>query len=325
LFGEEGMAVINALQLTDPGANYFIDTYSKQNTNKESESVEDGNGDGPAPLRLLCMSFTYEPRHSSVRAAMLTWARDCDGYLAASNSTSDSSLPTVTLQDGGAGGEVGESYETMSVKSRLIWTMVAQSQLIDEFDYFLLSGDDVYVLVDNLKAYLRYIEQTTSGRNSEGKSGGKKEKGGVPIFVGRKMHQNALLQFYHGGSGYVMNRAAVAALHYLFATQPEACLTRAYTSMEDVMTARCLMHAGVSTFDAKDPVSGRHIFHPHRPGEAYLPKNGEFVQQVHSYRSGEDCCSTHSVSFQDFMPVQMHCLHHRLQQMKTRQQQQKEK
>ena len=37
--------------------------------------------------RLLCMTYTITPRHSSVKAIMDTWGKRCDGYLAASNST----------------------------------------------------------------------------------------------------------------------------------------------------------------------------------------------------------------------------------------------
>lgn len=305
MFGSNGLTVIDSLRLTK-NQNPFVDSIPELSKfSVEGQVCDDIKTEGKEarrkPLRLLCLAFTYEPRHESVRAALFTWARDCDGYLAVSNSTADTSLPTVTLQgsEGEGGGEgPGESYGSMSIKSRLIWTMVAQSQLIDEYDYFLLSGDDIYVFVDNLKAYLRYIELSSAYS--------------TPIFVGRKMQQNALLRFYHGGSGYVMNRAAVSLLNHLFVTLPDACLTHVHTSMEDVMTARCLMHGGVHTFDAKDPVSGRHIFHPHRPDEAFQPRNKEFMQQVHSYETGEGCCSVYSASFQDMMPEQMQCLHHRV-------------
>lgn len=313
LFGEQGMRVIDNIKVSPSDQSHFLSKYIQ----RQQGQCQDEDGlhcqeefrlaNAPSP-RVLCMAFTYEPRHDSVRAAVYTWAAHCDGYLAVSNSTADESLPTVSLgTTSGASGEgqkLTESYLSMSIKSRLIWTSVAQSQLLDEYDFFLLSGDDVYVIVENLKDYLKYISYKAKREN--------RESSDPPIFIGRKMQQNKLLWFYHGGSGYVMNRAAVRILVDLFERRPAECLTNVHTSMEDVMTARCLLHGGISTFDVKDPVNGKHIFHPHTPAEAYHPTNEELRAQVASFQEGEECCSEHSVSFQDLLPVQMQCLHYKL-------------
>ena len=42
----------------------------------------------------------------------------------------------------------------MWTKTQLIIALIATTDLIDDFDYFLLGGDDMYVLVDNLKMFL---------------------------------------------------------------------------------------------------------------------------------------------------------------------------
>ena len=95
------------------------------------------------------------------------------------------------------------------------------------------------------------------------------------VFIGRKMKQNALLHFYHGGGGYVLNQAAVSILYDLFTNFPDECLNHVHTSMEDVMNARCLLHAGIHVDDVLDPVSGKHIFHPFSPMDAFnLPDTG---------------------------------------------------
>mgnify|MGYP005992906153 CR=1 FL=1 len=42
----------------------------------------------------------------------------------------------------------------MWTKTQLIFNLIATSSLLDDYDYFLLGGDDLFVLIDNLKEFL---------------------------------------------------------------------------------------------------------------------------------------------------------------------------
>ena len=47
-----------------------------------------------------------------------------------------------------------DNYLRMWKKTQLIISVIATSSLLDEYDFFLLGGDDLYVLVENLKNFL---------------------------------------------------------------------------------------------------------------------------------------------------------------------------
>ena len=50
-----------------------------------------------------------------------------------------------------------ESYDNMWQKSRSIWKHIA-AHYLDQFDFFLLGGDDMFYIVENLRAYLNSQE-----------------------------------------------------------------------------------------------------------------------------------------------------------------------
>ena len=53
-----------------------------------------------------------------------------------------------------------ESYDNMWQKSRSIWKYIA-THYLDSFDYFLLGGDDMFYIIENLRAYLNSQEIQT--------------------------------------------------------------------------------------------------------------------------------------------------------------------
>ena len=60
----------------------------------------------------------------------------------------DEHIPAIKIEHEG-----DESYDNMWQKSRSIWKYIG-AHYADEFDYFLLGGDDMYFIIENLKAYL---------------------------------------------------------------------------------------------------------------------------------------------------------------------------
>jgi hypothetical protein len=119
--------------------------------------------------RILCLSYTLSKVHgTNVRNVRQTWGRRCDGYIAMSDLT-DPSVPSVDIKHEGP-----EAYDNMWQKTRAIWTYVHRHHAQD-FDYFIIGGDDLYVVVDNLRRYL------LSDKVVQASAGGTK-----PLFLGRR-------------------------------------------------------------------------------------------------------------------------------------------
>lgn len=220
-----------------------------------------GEGGGHGQQRqptVLCLMYTMETQHAtSVRAARETWAGGCDGFLAFST-RSDPRLPAIALPHVGP-----EAYDNMWQKIRSMWTFVSKHYVRD-FDYFIIGGEDLYILPGNLRAYLATVGSPDQVH-----------------FLGRRFKGRGRSNYFNsGGAGYVLSRAALERLAPLLNTKQ--CGALAHTSMEDVMVAQCLRKAlGVNISDTRD-AQGRERFHPFSPGTHYNwrpPKPGNYADR----------------------------------------------
>jgi hypothetical protein len=177
---------------------------------------------------LLCLTFTYEPNEDHILGIVHTWGSECDGYLAYSNHTNLklSIIKANTLKP--------ELYSNMWLKTVLMINSIISSQLINEYQYFLFGGDDLYVIVKNLKSFLLSSKIKNLNKNHSN-----------PLYIGRILKQNHYLSFISGGSGYILNRLSVRILADMLNLPSSPCLPTVQTSMEDVMIAHCLKLAGV--------------------------------------------------------------------------------
>jgi glycoprotein-N-acetylgalactosamine 3-beta-galactosyltransferase len=233
--------------------------------------------------RLMCIVYTTVEKHeTSVRAIRETWGKRCDGFVVLST-TEDKSIPAVNLLHEGV-----EEYNNIWQKVRAGWAYIAKHYK-SEFDWFYIGGDDVFMLVEAMKAYLSSDEisrATDSGRK--------------PIFLGRRFRLPDGSIFNSGGAGYVLNRKALALLEPLLRT----CLPHQVAFHEDVNVAKCLReHANVEPFDTRD-VAGRERFHPFTPGHhlSYRiptdPMNKDwYPKYTIDLKEGLDCCAPDSVTF----------------------------
>mmetsp|Transcript_23953 Transcript_23953/g.50138 ORF Transcript_23953/g.50138 Transcript_23953/m.50138 type:complete len:539 (-) Transcript_23953:373-1989(-) len=238
----------------------------------------------PAP-KLMCLVYTMADAHANrIRAMQQTWAGGCDGFLAFSTE-SDPRLPAISLEHEGP-----EAYENMWQKVRSIWKFVG-THYIDDYDWFFIGGDDLFVLPHNLKTYLASLAHK-DGTNPKTKE----------YFVGRRFNGGSY--FNSGGAGYTLSRAT---LRKFVANMEDAqhCAAKQRTSMEDVMIARCLTHLGIHFTDTRD-ARGRERFHPFAPGSHLHwtpPKPGGERDWYEDYNKewgileGKDCCAPDSVSF----------------------------
>uniref|UniRef100_A0A7S2FZ30 Hexosyltransferase n=1 Tax=Octactis speculum TaxID=3111310 RepID=A0A7S2FZ30_9STRA len=105
--------------------------------------------------------------------------------------------------------------------------------------------------------------------------------------------------FNSGGSGYVLNQAALDILADNIVKNPQ-CQPHLRGFFEDVMVARCLKRiAGLVPYDTRD-ARGRERFLPFTPAShlAYRRNSNDWYTKYSvDLKEGLDCCSEYSISF----------------------------
>jgi hypothetical protein len=226
--------------------------------------------------------YTYAGHHDQVADLADTWGWRCDGFFAASTRT-DRSIGAVDLPHKGK-----ERYDNMWQKTR---SMVAfmYDHYLDDYDYFLLCGDDTYVIVENLRNYLMLLEATTGGRESA-----------QPLYIGAPIHFHGV-NYNTGGSAYLLNTVALRRLvelalpHYFPQT---AC------SAEDVFMGIIMSALSIPLVDTSDAHHRQRFFHDNFTSvgsDQGIDMYGHYVYKHHHddnhRRTGRDLVSTQSVGF----------------------------
>ena len=121
----------------------------------------------------------------------------------------------------------------MWAKIRSIWTYVA-ANYVDDFDYFHLGGDDLYVIAENL----RHVVSTHSWNHS------------APLLLGSPAvdHKKRRFLYCMGGAGYTLNGPALKLLMTLLPT----CWPNHLSSEEDRIITDCFRSVGVRCKDTRD-------------------------------------------------------------------------
>ena len=130
-----------------------------------------------------------------------------------------------------------------------------------DYDWFYLSGDDNFVLVEHLRNYVGLDPSVSSAHAS-----------GTPLYLGRRYsHSNSEVNIFNtGGGGYLLNSHALAKLVSLMAKQETWwCKNHSYAS-EDVYMGGCLRTANppIEAYDTRDS-TGAERFHPFQPPVLY--------------------------------------------------------
>ncbi|KAL7452351.1 hypothetical protein ACHAWC_006130, partial [Mediolabrus comicus] len=207
----------------------------------------------PPRAKIFCHVYTTQNNHDRIRTIRETWGQRCDGFLAGSTVT-DKSVDSVNIPHEGK-----EVYGNMWQKVRTMWSYVYDNYY-EEYDWFHIGGDDMYVLVENLRLYLESEEiQLASSGGRMPKTSSKKQH---PLIIGsifrRDGEEDKL--FLTGGGGYTLNKAALKVLVMSF----ETCAPHEVTSAEDFMVSKCLNDQGIQLFDAKDE-NGADRYHHNSP------------------------------------------------------------
>jgi glycoprotein-N-acetylgalactosamine 3-beta-galactosyltransferase len=221
----------------------------------EAREREAEHEDGKPRAKIFCMVYTIEKNHNKIPSIRETWGQKCDGFIVASDKT-DKELGTVNIPHEGP-----EEYNNIWQKVRSMWSYVYDNYY-EEYDWFHIGGDDLYVIVENLRLYLESEEVQLAANGGEYLPSGD-EKKQLPLFLGRRFAEQGNYEriFNSGGSGYTLNKAALKSL---VVTAFPTCMPHLKTFAEDVMVAQCLRNKiRVHPFDTKDDAGG----------ERYMPFN----------------------------------------------------
>ena len=255
--------------------------------------------------KVFCGIFSTEKNHQvQIKALKETWASQCTGFLVFSTVT-DPTIPSVYVPHIGE-----ESYRNMWQKIRNIWRYI-HKHYRSEYDYFLLGGDDMYVLMNNLYHYLDSDEIENLRAKRRG------------VYLGRVfINPQTKIAFNSGGSGYVLDAVALETL-VLNLDEPH-CNPTESTSEEDTFIAMCLNASmnriiPYNTSDALD----RQRFHHFTPSfyvtyePQYDPITGQGLDWytwmdpfISSFNEPFDArCARLSVSFHSVYEWLMYAMH----------------
>jgi glycoprotein-N-acetylgalactosamine 3-beta-galactosyltransferase len=279
----------------------FVDFTSHEAREREAE--QDG---GKPRAKIFCMVYTIEKNHDKIPIIRNTWGQKCDGFIVASNKT-DKELNTVNIPHEGP-----EEYHNIWQKVRSMWSYVYDNYY-EDYDWFHIGGDDLYVIVENLRLYLESEEvQLAANGGKYLPSGDEKEQ--LPLFLGRRFAEQGNYEriFNSGGSGYTMNKAALKSL---VVTAFPTCMPHLKTFAEDVMVAQCLRNKiKVFPFDTKDDAGGERYM-PFQPGHHLTykapadKKQDWYANYSIDIKFGLDHCSAQSVAFHYIKPQLMKRMH----------------
>lgn len=184
--------------------------------------------------KVLCMVYTHSERHDRVRAIAETYGPRCDGFFAASNLT-DRSIGAVHLLHEGP-----ELYSNMWLKVRAMFEY-AYDHYLQDFDFFIIGGDDYYVIAENLK----YLVSTGNWKGPWNQS--------QPLFLGGSLISMPYTRkrYCGGGAGYTINRLALQLLIEKLWRHP-SCWPHHQASDEDRIVASCFDEVGLKCMDTND-------------------------------------------------------------------------
>lgn len=179
--------------------------------------------------RILCLVYTNHKNHYLLKTIVHTWGKKCDGFLAMSDKN-DTSLGALALPHEGP-----ESYNNMWMKTRSLLKYV-HDHYINTFDFFHVCGDDVYLVLENMRDFLGSDEVIQLGKPHDFDGTPTSYSQLKPLFLGAPMYMNEGWYACAGGSGYTLNQAALK----LYASQIHSnCHANEVSSQEDLLLSEC--------------------------------------------------------------------------------------
>ncbi|CAF1021876.1 unnamed protein product, partial [Didymodactylos carnosus] len=181
-----------------------------------------------------------------------------------------------------------ERYDKLSDKV-LLSLLYLYKSYVNEYDWFLKADDDTYVIIENLRHFLRRKLSNATG------------------YFGYVVKTHDRL-YPSDGAGYVLSQATLIKLGEEILTKPEKhklCRDNA----ADVNLTYCLARINVFVSHARDN-SQLETFHPMMFEEHFLGKFTRWTEHYAQYdqKKGHNCCSIFTISFHGMSPRNMKLL-----------------
>eukprot|EP00934_Nitzschia_sp_Nitz4_P007586 Nitzschia sp. Nitz4//scaffold3_size479765//456684//459593//NITZ4_000191-RA/size479765-augustus-gene-1.631-mRNA-1//-1//CDS//3329551031//7576//frame0 len=264
-----------------------------QRVQVEAEYEKRQNESGAKRDKIFCLVYTIESGHPRIPNIRETWGPKCDGFMVGSTKT-DKSLGTVEIPHEGP-----EEYNNIWQKVRSMWSYIYDNYY-EKYDWFHIGGDDLFLIVENLRYYLESEEIKTAANGGVFLPLGN-ETMQTPLLLGRRFAYQGNMEeiFDSGGSGYTMNKAA---LKLLVTEGFPNYFPHAHTFSEDTMVARLFRKMGVLAYDTKDD-EGSERYMPFLPGHHWgyhLPKDKNsdwYAKYSIDIKEGPEHCSKQSLAF----------------------------
>ncbi|OQV11569.1 putative Glycoprotein-N-acetylgalactosamine 3-beta-galactosyltransferase 1 [Hypsibius exemplaris] len=230
-------------------------------------------------FRIFCMINHKAGDEQRATAVLDTWVKRCDGY--AFVSTRDR-LDNHTIVVPG-----NESRQILWAK---VQAMIRHANTIrNDFDWFLKTDDDTYVVIENLRLFL-------ADHSPED-----------PIYFGNEFNYGYSGGYLSGGAGYVLaNRAVQLIVENGF---DSGLCNLTDHEVEEHRLEDCAIKVGVNHSGETLDDQGKGRFFPYAPETHFTPGN-ENLNGYSKYPLGHhlDCCSDRAISFHYITPINMYIL-----------------
>ncbi|GMR43457.1 hypothetical protein PMAYCL1PPCAC_13652, partial [Pristionchus mayeri] len=175
----------------------------------------------PSKGEILCWVLTSDKYHDT-RAQMVnqTWVKRCDHGVFFTNAPfkKEQMIPYRTVFAG-----IPDLYANLFHKTRFAFYYLSEVMKAD-FDWFVKADDDTYLIMENLRAYLKTLDPNK------------------PYYIGHRMKPYLEHGYNSGGGGYVLSRKALEL--YIERAHNNATICPD-DSFEDVGIGKCLANIGI--------------------------------------------------------------------------------
>jgi hypothetical protein len=161
-----------------------------------SLAADQGKTSDSSP-RLLCAVYGVDSKRDEINAIRETWGPKCDGFFVAT-STTDPSIDTVHIKQMN-----NDEYSNMWQKVRSMWSYIYDNYY-DEYDWLHVGGDDMWLIVENLKEYLGSEEIRTAANGGlylPPQQQNLKNTTQVPLYLGGRYRNPKGIAYNTGGPG----------------------------------------------------------------------------------------------------------------------------
>ncbi|ETV97193.1 hypothetical protein, variant 1 [Aphanomyces invadans] len=265
--------------------------------------------------RILCFVNTISPNHDTkARTIKETWGKRCDKLVFMSNVTDDA-LGAVAIDH--VPSDHNHLWQKHKASIEYIWDRYRH-----EFEWFYKADDDAYVIMENLRAYLRSPEIVMQQDVVPLQLGHRFRLTDdlIEYYVGDRLLLDAYQQrwphwwvFNSGGPGVAMNSLFMQLAVQLF---PQwTCLRDEHSQMlpDDAAIAFCMAWYDVFPPNTRD-LRGRERWHANHPHGVYFTDPSEYPDDIwfNQYHRGiggiqwkDDCCAPDSIAFHYVSPDYM--------------------